>query len=52
VSQDQRKTARERIRFAAPRKIWLAVSGEYGSGLPADTDDTDPNDFLPIYGVK
>lgn len=50
VSQDQRNTARAKIRFQAPRRIWLAMSGEYGSGLPADTDDTDPNDFLPIYG--
>lgn len=51
VSQDQRNTVRARIRFQAPRKIWLAVGGDYGSGLPADTDDADPNDFLPIYGA-
>ena len=51
VSQDQRNTARTRVRFQAPRGVWLAMGAEYGSGLPADTADTDANDFIPIYGA-
>jgi hypothetical protein len=50
VSQDQRNTARVRVRFEAPRRVWLAVGGEYGSGLPADTGGTDPSLLLAQYG--
>jgi TonB dependent receptor/TonB-dependent Receptor Plug Domain len=46
VSQDQRNTARARIKFQADRRIWLAVSADYGSGLPAEFDDTPDRDFL------
>jgi hypothetical protein len=52
VSQDQRNTARVRVRFQAPRRIWLALGGEYGSGLPADIGDTDPTLLLAQYGPK
>jgi Carboxypeptidase regulatory-like domain len=51
VSQDQRNTARVRIRFQAPHRRWLAVGGEYGSGLPADTGGTDPSLLLAQYGA-
>ena len=51
VSQDQRNTARIRVRFQAPHRVWLAAGGEYGSGLPADTGDTDPNLLLAQYGA-
>lgn len=50
VSQDQRNTARIRVRFQAPRRVWFAVGGEYGSGLPADTGGTDPSVLLAQYG--
>jgi len=50
VTQDQRNTARARIRFQAPRRIWLAAGAEYGSGLPADIGDVDPNLLLAQYG--
>ena len=36
VSQDQRNTARARIRFQALEKLWFATAAEYGSGLPVD----------------
>lgn len=36
VSQDQRNTARARVRFQATERFWLATSAEYGSGLPVD----------------
>jgi outer membrane cobalamin receptor len=51
VSQDQRNTARVRMRFQAPHHAWLAIGGEYGSGLPADTGGTDPGFLLAQYGA-
>jgi outer membrane cobalamin receptor len=50
VSQDQRNTLRGRVRFQAPRRTWLAMSAQYGSGLPADTGDADPSFLLAQYG--
>lgn len=49
VSQDQRNTARMRMRFQAPRRVWLAVGAQYGSGLPADTTES-PSELLAQYG--
>jgi outer membrane cobalamin receptor len=46
VSQDQRNTARARIRFQAERRVWLAVSSQYGSGLPVEFEDQPDRDFL------
>ncbi len=40
VSQDQRNTARTRIRYQAMRRIWFAGGAEYGSGLPFDFNGT------------
>ena len=51
VSQDQRNTARARVRLQAPRHVWLAVGGQYGSGLPADTGGADPSFLLAQYGA-
>jgi hypothetical protein len=51
VSQDQRNTARVRVRFQAPRRMWFAVGSEYGSGLPADAGDTDLSVLLAQYGA-
>ena len=51
VSQDQRNTARVRVRCQASRRVWLAAGGEYGSGLPADIGDTDPSLLLAQYGA-
>jgi hypothetical protein len=50
VTQDQRNTLRTRIRFQAPRRVWLAIGAQYGSGLPADTGGADPNFLLAQYG--
>jgi hypothetical protein len=52
VSQDQRNTASARLRLQAPRRIWLAIAGEYGSGLPAELSDADPQFLLAQYGPK
>src|SRR2546429_6313854 len=37
VSQDQRNTARARLRLQATRHLWLGLGGGYGSGLTAGT---------------
>ena len=52
VSQDQRNTARARVRFQATPRFWLALGGEYGSGLPADTGDAAPAFLLAHYGAE
>jgi hypothetical protein len=51
VSHDQRNTAHMRVRFQAPRRVWFAVGGHYGSGLPADTGGANPNFLLAQYGA-
>jgi hypothetical protein len=54
VSQDQRNTFRSRIRFQSSKRTWLALSGEYGSGLPVelDTGSVDKNFLLAQYGPE
>src|SRR6516162_1007772 len=52
VSQDQRNTARARVRFQTTPRLWLALGGEYGSGLPADTGGADPAFLLAQYGPQ
>jgi hypothetical protein len=52
VSQDQRNTARARIRFQVERRIWLAMGAQYGSGLPAETNGADLNFLLQQYGAS
>ena len=52
VSQDQRNTARARVRFQAERRIWLAMSAQYGSGLPADTGGTDTATLVEQFGPQ
>jgi hypothetical protein len=48
ISQDQRNTARARVRFEATERVWLATSAEFGSGLPADVNGPiDPTQFDP-----
>lgn len=54
VSQDQRNTARARIRAQLTRRTWGAVSSSYGSGLPAELGDAnaDYNFLLAQYGAQ
>jgi outer membrane cobalamin receptor len=49
-SQDQRNTAKGRIRWQGPRGLWLAAGAQYGSGLPAEIGDADPAFLLTQYG--
>ena len=39
-SQDQRNTLHARLRYQLHPRAWIALGGEYGSGLPAVVDDT------------
>jgi hypothetical protein len=48
-SQDQRNTARIRIRYQVSPRFWLATGAEYGSGLPFEFEG-DPADALATYG--
>jgi hypothetical protein len=52
VSQDQRTTLRARVRYQATKRIWLALAGEYGSGLPVEINNgpIDLNFLLSQYG--
>ena len=50
VTQDQRNTARAQVRYQPARRFWVALSGQYGSGLPADINGEDPNVLLTQFG--
>ncbi|HWZ98447.1 MAG TPA: TonB-dependent receptor [Candidatus Dormibacteraeota bacterium] len=50
VSQDQRNTLRSRVRFQSSKRTWLAISGEYGSGLPVEFGGADKDFLLTQYG--
>jgi len=52
VTQDQRNTARARVRFQADRRLWLALGSQYGSGLPADVGSANPADLLAAFGPE
>ena len=52
VTQDQRNTARARVRFQATPRLWLALGVGYGSGLPADIGGADPAFLLAQYGPE
>jgi len=48
ISQDQRNTARVRVRYQAAQRLWVAASAEFGSGLPV-SDPISYNDALAQY---
>jgi len=52
VTQDQRNTVRARMRLQSTKRTWLAVSAEYGSGLPVELDSSavNMNFLLAQYG--
>jgi len=52
VTQDQRNLVHGRVRFQAPQRIWLALGGQYGSGLPADIGNAKPSDLLTEFGQQ
>ena len=48
-SQEQRNSARARLRFQIHPRLWIAGGAEYGSGLPFEFEG-DPADALATYG--
>jgi outer membrane cobalamin receptor len=52
VTQDQRNSLRARLRFQAPRRIWLAMGAQYGSGLPANIGGAKVGDLLAAFGQR
>ena len=49
ISQDQRNTLRARFRYQAASRLWFALGGSYGSGLPVEFDGT-YQDAVAQYG--
>ena len=41
VTQDQRNTVRTRFRYQLAERVWLALGGEYGTGLPVEFEGTE-----------
>jgi hypothetical protein len=54
VTQDQRNTVRARVRAQVSKRVWAALSANYGSGLPVelDTASIDFDFLLAQYGEK
>jgi carboxypeptidase family protein/TonB-dependent receptor-like protein len=52
VTQDQRNTVRAGVRAQLSKRVWAAVSANYGSGLPIELDpeNIDLNFLLAQYG--
>src|SRR5207253_8864508 len=52
VTQDQRNSLSARVRFQAPRRIWLAMGAQYGSGLPPDIGNANVSSLLAAFGQQ
>ena len=53
ISQDQRNTARARIRYQPLRRLWVAMISTYGSGLPVDINgNPDIAALISEYGQQ
>ena len=51
ISQDQRHTARARLRYQIAPRAWSAAVVRYGSGLPVELDDdVDLDDLVAHFG--
>jgi hypothetical protein len=46
ITQDQRNSVRGRVRVQAHRRLWLALEGDYNSGLPVDLNGAPDMAFL------
>jgi hypothetical protein len=51
TTQDQRHTVRSRFRYQLARRGWVALGGEYGSGLPVVFDGTEQT-AIAQYGTQ
>jgi len=53
VTQDQRNTVRARVRSQITKRVWGAVSAQYGSGLPVELNgNVDASFLLAQYGEQ
>ena len=50
-TQDQRHTVRTRFRYQLARRAWVALAGEYGTGLPVEFSGTE-QDAITQYGQQ
>jgi outer membrane cobalamin receptor len=50
-TQDQRNTVRTRFRYALAGRMWVALGGEYGSGLPVAFEGTEQM-AIQQYGAR
>jgi outer membrane cobalamin receptor len=50
-TQDQRNTVRTRFRYALASRMWVALGGEYGSGLPVAFEGTEQM-AIEQYGAR
>jgi outer membrane receptor protein involved in Fe transport len=51
ITQDQRNTVHGRARYQVTPRVWMALGGSYGSGLPVEFDGT-REDAIAQYGER
>ncbi|HXR77566.1 MAG TPA: TonB-dependent receptor [Bryobacteraceae bacterium] len=49
ISQDQRNTAAAQVRYQVSKRVWIASSGVYGSGLPTEIASGDIDELISQY---
>ena len=52
ITQDQRNTAAARLRYQVAKRVWVASSAAYGSGLPAELEEVDPQSLRAQYDAR
>ena len=53
VTQDQRNSARSRVRYQLAPRLWAALGASYASGLPIELEDAvDVNALIAQYGAR
>lgn len=50
ITQDQRNTARARVRYQVHSRVWIAAMAQYSSGLPSEADSSDIPSLIQQYG--
>ncbi len=50
ISQDQRNTFSSRLRWQPASRLWTSLGFSYGSGLPVENAESNPQDLLPFFG--
>jgi hypothetical protein len=52
ITQDQRHTVRGRVAYQFAPAAWAAIAGSYGSGLPFEDFDDDPEEAIEQFGRR